>query len=162
VTDLTGRTVLVAGATSDSGAVAVQRLRDAGAFVVAVGHDPVKLEALAARVDPAGVGTAWQTQSSDLTDEQAVLGLAQRLHGDGIRVDGVLHLVGGWRGGGGLAGQTDDDYRFLERSLTALRHVSRAFDEDLNASDAARLAMISSTAVARPLRRRRPPRPRRR
>ncbi len=33
-------------------------------------------------------------------------------------------------------GQTDDDYRFLERSLTALRHVTRAFDEDLRASTA--------------------------
>ena len=66
-------------------------------------------------------------------------------------VDGILHLVGGWRGGGGLAGQSDEDYRFLERSLTALRHVSRAFDEDLRASDAARLAIVSSTAVARPL-----------
>ena len=151
MTDLTGRTVLVAGATSDSGAVAVQALRDAGAFVVAVGHDPAKLEALATRVDPAGAGTAWETASCDLTDEQAVFGLAERLHDDGIRVDGVLHLVGGWRGGGGLAGQSDDDFRFLERSLTALRHVSRAFDDDLNASDGARLAMISSTAVARPL-----------
>ena len=60
-------------------------------------------------------------------------------------VDGVLDLVGGWRGGGGLAGQSDDDFRFLERSLTALRHVSRAFDEDLRASKAARLAIVSST-----------------
>lgn len=66
-------------------------------------------------------------------------------------VDGVLHLVGGWRGGGGLAGQTDDDFRFLERSFTALRHVSRAFDADLRTSRAGRLAVVSSTAVTRPL-----------
>ncbi|WP_029145609.1 SDR family NAD(P)-dependent oxidoreductase [Microbacterium luticocti] len=149
MTDLSSRTVLVAGATSESGRAAVQALRDAGARAIAVGHDPVKLEALAERIG--GDGPQWLTESCDLTDEQAVFGLAERLHGDGIHIDGVLHLVGGWRGGGGLAGQTDEDYRFLERSLTALRHVTRAFDDDLNASDAARLAIVSSTAVARPL-----------
>ena len=47
--------------------------------------------------------------------------------------------------------QSEEDYRFLERSLTALRHVTRAFDADLRASDAGRLAIVSSTALARPL-----------
>ncbi|MBN9182168.1 MAG: alcohol dehydrogenase, partial [Microbacterium sp.] len=56
-----------------------------------------------------------------------------------------------WRGGGGLAGQSDADFRFLEQSLTALRHVSRAFDDDLRRSPAAREAIVSSTAVDRPL-----------
>jgi len=87
----------------------------------------------------------------DLTDEAAVSALAERVHAEHGPVDGVLHLVGGWRGGGGLAGQSDADFRFLERTLTALRHVSRAFDEDLRASTAGRLAVVSSTAVARPL-----------
>ena len=59
--------------------------------------------------------------------------------------------MGGWRGGGGLAGQTEADYRFLEVSFTALRNVTRAFDADLRDSDAGRLAIVSSTAVARPL-----------
>ena len=59
--------------------------------------------------------------------------------------------MGGWRGGGGLAGQTEEDYRALEASFTALRHVSRALDDDLRASSAGRLAIVSSTAVARPL-----------
>ena len=46
-------------------------------------------------------------------------------------VDGIVHLVGGWRGGGGIVGQTEEDYRVLERSFTALRYVSRAFWHDL-------------------------------
>ena len=87
----------------------------------------------------------------DLTDESAVARLAQRVHDTDGTVDGLLHLVGGWRGGGGLAGQSDADFRFLEGSFTALRHVSRAFDADLRASDAGRLAVVSSTAVTRPL-----------
>lgn len=138
-----GRLVLIAGATSASGLAATRTLVSAGARVVAVGRDAGRLEPLSA----AGA----RAEVCDLTDESAVAALADRVHTRDGAVDGVLHLVGGWRGGGGLAGQTDDDYRFLEQSLTALRHVSRAFDADLHASSAGRLAVVSSTAVARPL-----------
>lgn len=143
MTDLTGRTVLVAGATSRSGHVATQTLKDAGAHVIAIGHDAAKLEALST--------LGARAEACDLTDERAVGALAERLHAEGVRVDGLLHLVGGWRGGGGLAGQSDADFRFLERSLTALRFITRAFDDDLRASREARVAMVSSTAVVRPL-----------
>ena len=152
-----GRTVLIAGATSASGLAATEVLRAAGARVVAVGRDAAKLaelrEALGTEAsslvsEPAG---AVRTEVCDLTDEAAVGALAERIHETDGPLDGVLNLVGGWRGGGGLAGQTDADYRFLEGSLTALRHVSRAFDADLRASESARLAVVSSTAVARPL-----------
>lgn len=141
-----GRLVLVAGATSTSGVAATRALVGAGARVVAVGRDEGRLRALAVAVD-GDVTTAV----CDLADERAVGALASELHGRGERVDGILHLVGGWRGGGGLAGQSDEDFRFLEGSLTALRHVTRAFWDDLLASPAARIAVVSSTAVARPL-----------
>src|SRR5690606_28225373 len=135
VTDLSGRNVIVAGATSASGHEATRALREAGAEVIALGRDAEKL----ARLEALGA----HTETLDLTDEAAVYALATRLRDSGRRVDGVLHLVGGWRGGGGLAGQSEGDYRFLEHSLTALRHVTRAFDEDLKASTSARVAMIS-------------------
>jgi len=140
-----GRLVLIAGATSVSGLAAARVLAEAGARVVAVGRDSRRLDALAGAV--AGI----RTEVCDLTEEASVAALAERVHAADGLVDGILHLVGGWRGGGGLAGQTDEDYRFLERSFTALRHVSRRFDADLRASDAGRLAVVSSTAVARPL-----------
>lgn len=137
-----GLTVVIAGATSVSGLAATRTLRAAGAQVVAVGRDRERLLAhakLGARV-----------AVCDLSDEEEVLALAERTldHGG---VDGVLHLVGGWRGGGGLAGQTDADYRALETGLTALRHVSRVFDAALRASPRGRLAIVSSTATERPL-----------
>jgi NADP-dependent 3-hydroxy acid dehydrogenase YdfG len=136
-----GRLVVVAGATSASGHAAVAALTAAGARVVAVGRDAAKLSAI----------DDVRTELCDLTEEAAVAQLARRVHEADGAVDGVLHLVGGWRGGGGLAGQSDADFRLLEGSLTALRHVSRAFDADLRASDAGRLAVVSSTAVDRPL-----------
>ncbi|MET0780022.1 MAG: SDR family NAD(P)-dependent oxidoreductase [Microbacterium sp.] len=140
-----GRVVLIAGATSASGLAAARALASAGARVVAVGRDAGKLEALAAQVP--GI----HTEVCDLTDDSSVRALVTRVHEDLGAVDGILHLVGGWRGGGGLAGQTDEDFRFLERSFTALRLVTRALDDDLRASTAGRLAIVSSTAVARPL-----------
>jgi NADP-dependent 3-hydroxy acid dehydrogenase YdfG len=90
---------------------------------------------------------AVRLEVCELTDAAAVRDLAGAVG----PIDGLLHLVGGWRGGGGLAGQSEADYRFLERSLTALRILTRAFDEDLRASSAGRLAIVSSTAVDRPL-----------
>lgn len=143
MTDLTGRTVLIAGATSASGLAAARTLTSAGARVVATGRHAEKLVPLAA--------LGAHTETVDLADERAVLDLSRRLHDRGWSVDGILHLVGGWRGGGGLAGQTEEDYRVLETSFTALRHLSRTFDDDLRASPAGRLAIVSSTAVNRPL-----------
>ncbi|WP_349426294.1 SDR family oxidoreductase [Microbacterium sp. LWS13-1.2] len=154
---VTGRLVVISGATSASGLAATRELVAAGARVVAVGHDAQKLRELTDSLDTgagaAGAGQAGslRTEICDLTDEADVAALAERVHATDGRVDGVLHLVGGWRGGGGLAGQTEEDYRFLERSLTALRHVSRAFDADLRSSSSARTAIVSSTAVERPL-----------
>lgn len=142
---VSGRVVLLAGATSASGLAAARALATAGARVVAVGRDADKLDELARAVP--GI----RLEVCDLTDEADVHALARRVHEAVGPVDGLLHLVGGWRGGGGLAGQSEEDYRFLERSFTALRHVTRAFDADLRASEAGRLAIVSSTSVTRPL-----------
>ena len=142
--DLAGRTVLIAGATSTSGRVVARALLDAGARVVAVGSDEGRIEALEAEL-PGVIG-----ERADLTDGDDVLELAMRVHARVGDVDGVIHLVGGWRGGGGIPGQTEEDYRVLERSFTALRYVSRAFWDDLVASPAGRIAIVSSTTVERP------------
>jgi NADP-dependent 3-hydroxy acid dehydrogenase YdfG len=143
MTGLTGRTVLIAGATGASGLAATRALTTAGAHVVATGRSAGKLAPLTA------LGT--HTETLDLADERAVLDLVHRLHESDSPIDGLVHLVGGWRGGGGLAGQTEEDYRALEASFSALRHLSRALDDDLRASPAGRLAIVSSTAVDRPL-----------
>lgn len=141
---VTGRTVLVAGATSPSGLAVARALDAAGAQVIVVGRDEERVRALEAEL-PGVVG-----EVADLADGDAVLELAMRVHASVGDVDGLVHLVGGWRGGGGIPEQSDADFDVLERSFTALRNVSRVFWDDLVASPAGRLAIVSSTTVARP------------
>ncbi|KQR47887.1 alcohol dehydrogenase [Microbacterium sp. Leaf161] len=136
---VTDRTVLLAGATSPSGLALARALVDAGARVIATGRSAERLQSLRS------IGA--QVAVADATSLEAMTELASRLD----TVDAVIPLVGGWRGGGGLAGQSDDDFRALLPALDAVRATSRAFDGALRASDAGRFAIVSSTAVGRPL-----------
>lgn len=87
----------------------------------------------------------------DLTDFAAVHELAQAIHAAYGPIDGLLHLVGGWRGGKSIAGQSDEDWDFLHRTvLTTLRNTTRAFVDDLVGSAAGRLAIVSAEAVLNP------------
>ncbi len=138
-----GRRVVVAGATSASGIAACRALADAGATVVAVGSNPERLDHLALEV--AGIGT----ELCDLADSAAVDALALRLIASGP-VDGLVHLVGGWVGGKGIAGQTDEGWAAMERSFRTLRNTTRAFYPALVASEAGRVAAVSSTTVDAP------------
>jgi NADP-dependent 3-hydroxy acid dehydrogenase YdfG len=141
---LTGRLVLVAGATSTSGEAVCRALTIAGASVVAVGTRVSALEALRASVPQV------TTLRCDLADRGAVDALVADVHRDHGRVDGLVHLVGGWRGGGGIADQSDEDWDVLDRAFRTLRNTTRALVGDLAASPAGRLAVVSSTAVASP------------
>ncbi|MGO1849348.1 SDR family NAD(P)-dependent oxidoreductase [Microbacterium sp.] len=134
-----GRVVVLAGATSDAGLAVARALTAAGARVIATGRSAERLVPLA----DAGV----EVTAADATSLDSMADLAARLG----RVDGVIPLVGGWRGGGGLAGQSDEDFAALLPALEAARATSRAFDSLLRDSDAGRFAIVSSTAVARPL-----------
>lgn len=143
--ELDGRTVLIAGATSESGTATAAALVAAGARVVAVGSNAERLAALQERV-PGAI-----TYPCDLANASAVAELAAAVHADVGRIDGLIHLVGGWRGGSGLTGQSDGDWGALETGiLTTLRNTSRAFFDDLVASDSGRLAIVSATAVDSP------------
>lgn len=143
-----GRTlnILVAGGSSPSGIAVARALRGAGHAVFTVGSDAGRIEAAAAEA-----GNGVVPLACDLADPAAVRDLHATLAEQAGRVDGVIHLVGGWRGAKGITDQSDEDWDFLERNaVTTLRNVSRTFYDDLAASDTGRLAIVSSTAVASP------------
>jgi NAD(P)-dependent dehydrogenase (short-subunit alcohol dehydrogenase family) len=131
---------VVAGATSESGVATCAALVAAGAVVVAVGSSDERLAALAERVP--GVSTAV----CDLADPAAVTSLAEATGA----VDGLVHLVGGWVGGDGIVGQTDEGWAAMERSFRTLRNTVRAFYPALLASPAGRVVFVSSVSVDAP------------
>jgi len=138
--------VLVTGGSSASGVAAARALALAGHRVFAVGSDRSRITAAA---EEAGDGVTPLV--CDLTSLPAVRELADEVHAAAGPVDGVIHLVGGWRGAKGIEDQPDEDWDALSSSaLTTLRNVSRVFYRDLADSPAGRLAIVSSTAVSAP------------
>ena len=106
-----------------------------------MGSDGPRIEAAAAEA-----GSGVTPLVCDLADLAQVRSLHTAVHarlaGTGGAVDGVIHLVGGWRGAKGITDQSDEDWEFLERgAITTLRNVTRVFYDDLAASDAGRFAM---------------------
>jgi 3-oxoacyl-[acyl-carrier protein] reductase len=132
------RTVLVTGATGDAGRAVATMLTARGDSVIAVGTDADRLST----VDAAGHVVA------DLTDRAATDALAaevaQLLKKSGHEsLDGILHLVGGWK-----PGWSDEVTDWLNaRLVNTLLNVSEAFEEMLLAAPAGRLAIVSTTAV---------------
>lgn len=128
--------VVVTGATGELGHAVCSTLFDAGFIVVAVGSDQGRLERVQASA----------RYLCDLTDAAALAELATRVRTEIGSVDGLVHLVGGWR-----AGHEIDDWDWLEpRLLTTLRLATLAFHEDLTAAPAGRLVTIGSTSAAKP------------
>jgi 3-oxoacyl-[acyl-carrier protein] reductase len=128
--------IVVTGASGETGLAVCTSLTAAGNTVVAIGSDAGRLEPVDASV----------RLVCDLTDEAATRGLAVRVHSEVGAVDGVVHLVGGWR-----AGHETADWDWLEpRILTSLRLVTLAFRDDLSDSTRGRLVTIGSTSAAKP------------
>ncbi|MFC9353160.1 SDR family NAD(P)-dependent oxidoreductase [Arthrobacter sp. NPDC057013] len=143
--NLSGRTVVVAGSTSAAGVAVVRTLSQAGAHVAAVDILEDRVQALSGTYDNV---TGYVCNLADL---HAVEDLAESVRQNLGAVDGLIHLVGGWRGGQGIKGQADDDWDFLHTSvLTTLRNTSRAFYDDLAASPAGRLAIVSAQSASSP------------
>ncbi|GGS88712.1 SDR family NAD(P)-dependent oxidoreductase [Nonomuraea spiralis] len=90
-------------------------------------------------------------QDVDLLDRAAVQDLAARIDAEHGRVDGVVHLVGGWRGSRTFADTRLEDWDDLHDLLIrTLQHVSLAFEPLLRKSDNGRFVIVSAKAAERP------------
>ena len=143
--ELTGLVVVVTGATGSAGRATVRELARAGAEVVAVGRDEHRLAALFDHLD--GV----HPQVADLVDLEHCEALAERVRRRHHRIDGLVHLVGGWRGAARFTLNSDDDWTYLSHTLVdSLRHITLALHDDLAASADGRAVIVSATAVDSP------------
>lgn len=145
--------VVVTGAAGSAGIAVAQAISATGARVVGAGRDLARLEAVARSLGDAA--PLFTPAVVDLTDVDAVRAWAQEVgasHPSGApRVDGLVHLVGGYRGGARFTDTTAADAEFLiEQLVRTLQNVTLAFHDLLIASSASRVVIVSATASQAP------------
>ena len=149
--DLSGLVIVVAGATGAAGRPLVERLARAGATVVAAGSSSDRINTLVADITARIPSGRVHAAAVDLLDERATREWAARVEGEHGRVDGLVHLVGGWRGGTGIVEADLADWDWLHDMLIrTLQHTSRAFHDALKASPWGRLVLISTVQTSAP------------
>ncbi|WP_344398821.1 SDR family oxidoreductase [Streptomyces longisporus] len=148
---LSGAVIAVAGAGGPAGRATLIRLAEAGATVVAADNDP---ERLAEAVDAARYASGGATVTGepvDLLDLESTRDWAMHIEKEFGRVDGLVHLVGGWRGSETFIKTSLDDWDFLELLLIrTVQHTSLAFSEALQRSERGRYVLISAAGATRP------------
>ncbi|WP_330177146.1 SDR family NAD(P)-dependent oxidoreductase [Streptomyces sp. NBC_01498] len=150
---LDGAVVAVAGAAGPAGQATLLRLASAGATVAAA---DANADALAEAVDTVrrahGAATVL-ADTVDLLDPEATRAWAARTEKDAGRgrIDGLVHLVGGWRGGKTFAATDLADWDLLEKLLIrTVQHTSLAFHEGLLRSDRGRYVLVSAAGASSP------------
>jgi NAD(P)-dependent dehydrogenase (short-subunit alcohol dehydrogenase family) len=149
MTDLEGRVIAIAGAGGGLGPVVAKRLADAGASLSLADRSQEIADGVAKdlgipddRVDPHAV---------DLLDESAANAWAASTEKKFGRIDGLLHLVGGYRGGEPIQSFDLADYEFLHGLLVhTLQLATRAFHPALTKSDHGRFVLVSAAAAQDP------------
>lgn len=143
--ELDGRVIAVSGAAGSLGPIVARRLAAAGARLSLSGRRRSPLEAIATELEGAEIAVV------DLLDSEATAAWADdlvRRHG---RIDGLVHLVGGWRGGTPIEDSPPSDWDVLHRQLVSTtQEVTRAFARHLMASGRGRFLIVSSGQAQAP------------
>jgi NAD(P)-dependent dehydrogenase (short-subunit alcohol dehydrogenase family) len=143
------RVIAIAGVGGGLGPLVAERLAAAGATVAGTGRDQSALDALAA--DLGLPPERWDGRAVDLLDEDAARGWCAALVERFGRVDGLVHLVGGWRGGQPLQEAPLSDWALLHDLLVrTVLHTTRAFHDQLIASPHGRFVLVSSKQAQAP------------
>ena len=136
LTSLEGRVIAIAGAGGNLGPTVVKRLAPTGAKLALGGRDKTSLDELGVDADTAAV---------DLLDPEDARtwasGIAERLG----RIDALVHLVGGWRGGQPIEEAPLEDWDALHELLVrTTQHATQAFAPHLIESGSGRFMIVSS------------------
>jgi NAD(P)-dependent dehydrogenase (short-subunit alcohol dehydrogenase family) len=143
---LSGRVLAIAGAGGNLGPAVVRRLASTGAVLALGGRDKAPLEELAR-----DVGVDADTASVDLLDVEAARAWARGIAARHGRIDGLTHIVGGWRGGQPIEEAPLEDWDFLHDLLIrTLQHATLAFAPYLMESGRGRFVIISSGQAQSP------------
>lgn len=138
--------IAVAGGAGNLGPTVVRRLAEEGSHVCVCGRDRASLEALAAEI-----GHGIETDVVDLLDREATRDWAAELASRHGQVEGLAHLVGGWRGGAPIEDAPLEDWTFLSGLLVlTLQHATQAFARHLMASGRGRFVLVSAGQAQAP------------
>ena len=149
MTDLDGRVIAIAGAGGGLGPVVAKRLADAGASLALADRSQEVADETAESLDiPADRVAA---SAVDLLEESDANDWAAATEERFGQVDGLLHLVGGYRGGEPIHSFDLTDYDFLHALLVrTLQLTSRAFHPALTKSGRGRFVLVSAAAAQNP------------
>ncbi len=147
--ELADRVIAIAGVGGGLGPLVAGRLTEAGATVAGTDRDQALLDSL-----PGELGIPaerWDGRAVDLLDEEATRGWCAALVERFGRVDGLIHLVGGWRGGEPLHEAPLADWDLLHDLLVrTVQHTTRAFHDQLAASQHGRFVLVSAKQAQSP------------
>jgi NAD(P)-dependent dehydrogenase (short-subunit alcohol dehydrogenase family) len=143
---LSERVIAVAGAGGNLGPTVVRRLAAAGATLALGGRHRAPLEALAE-----DVGAEADAAEVDLLDAASTRAWAEGIAERRGRVDGLVHLVGGYRGGAAIEEASLEDWTALEPLLIrTLQNATQAFAPLLLDSGRGRFVLVSAGQAQAP------------
>jgi NAD(P)-dependent dehydrogenase (short-subunit alcohol dehydrogenase family) len=149
VTPLAGRTYAIAGAGGGLGPSVASSLAAAGANLALTDRGAGQLEPVVAALGLAE-DRVWAAPA-DLLDEAATRAWAAAARARLGAVDGLMHLVGGWRGGRPLAEAPPEDWAVMHDLLIrTVQHTTRALRDDLAASPHGRFVLVSALQAQQP------------
>jgi NAD(P)-dependent dehydrogenase (short-subunit alcohol dehydrogenase family) len=146
---LDGQVIAVAGAGGGLGPVVCAHLAGEGATIAATDIDQDRLDAIAA---DAGIPEdRWDGRVVDLLDPEAAAGWCNALTERFGKVDGLVHLVGGWKGGQPLHEEPLEDWDLLHDLLIrTVQHTTRGFHSALSESEQGRFVLVSAKQAQHP------------
>lgn len=146
---LDGRVIAIAGAGGALGPVVARAVAARGATVAVAGRTEGSLKEIEAEL---GLPPErFDRTAVDLLDEEATAGWHDRLLGRFGRVDCLLHLVGGWKGGTAIAETSMEEYEWLHDLLVrTVQRTTQAFRDTLAESGHGRFVLISSRQAQQP------------
>ena len=141
--------VAIAGAAGGLGPVVCARLAEAGATLACTDVAQERLDQLAGELSLSDQRLV--TGVVDLLDPDAAQGWAASVAERFGKVDVLLHLVGGWRGGEGIESFDLADLDWLENLLfRTVVNTTRAFHAALAGSEHGRFVLVSSSQAQNP------------
>jgi len=143
------RVFFITGATGATGKAAARAFAERGASLVLIGTDQSKLDVLARDLNlPAA---RFLTLTADLRNADAVHSTAEAVNAKFGRVEGLIHLVGGWAGGKTIAETPVNDFEsMLGQHAWTTFHLFKELSPLLAKNKWGRVIVVSAPTATNP------------